>query len=499
MISQSCSQPKTQVLDIQELFQHIAYHLDTKSLHKLPRVSKKLYNRFRNLPLAFWKTFPDRHIITLADSYSCCHALPGMLLKKSGIFSNKFVNLYYNQIRNQLFTRFTFPIVLKLTSTPTSWNEHSVNAIITKVLSFCRFEETQIIGLSFNSINGPNESDLEKLIRSNPLLFNNLEFLKITGYKTSKKIQNLLVSACPNLRALELETTIPKVTLQKFSQYKNLEYIKLIDTNPDLTPDIIENFAKNNPRLSRINIDECQFISDYIIQTIAKAFNTRLTHLNIALPQERHRLYIYPLSSLSLQALAHYCKNLEFLDLSNWELNEACINLLINNFSNLNKLVLERTKPRSHQLLTDLILSKKDRLRELTLIEDATFSNYPNKIFSAIAQCHRLEKLTLRHSNKISKDTFRTILENNKALIHLNLQTQTNLSETLIQIAPHLSHIEALDLSFCRYLSEESIFAILENCTKLKYLNISYTKISNRLENKLKKYKSKTNIFNSHF
>lgn len=97
-----------------------------------------------------------------------------------------------------------------------------------------------------------------------------------------------------------------------------------------------------------------------------------------------------------------------------------------------------------------------------------------DSLFSRLAQCIRLERLTLINCTALSDEGLTRVLPNCPSLVALDL---TNVSEatdrSIVALAASAKRLQGINLTGCKKLTDESVLALAANCPLLRRVKLS--------------------------
>ncbi|KAI0711072.1 hypothetical protein C8T65DRAFT_648069 [Cerioporus squamosus] len=97
-----------------------------------------------------------------------------------------------------------------------------------------------------------------------------------------------------------------------------------------------------------------------------------------------------------------------------------------------------------------------------------------DSLFSRLAHCIRLERLTLINCTALSDEGLSRVLPNCPSLVALDL---TNVSEvtdrTIVALAASAKRLQGINLTGCKKLTDESVLALAANCPLLRRVKLS--------------------------
>ncbi|RPD67348.1 RNI-like protein [Lentinus tigrinus ALCF2SS1-6] len=101
-------------------------------------------------------------------------------------------------------------------------------------------------------------------------------------------------------------------------------------------------------------------------------------------------------------------------------------------------------------------------------------SDLSDSLFSRLAQCIRLERLTLINCSALSDEGLSRVLPNCPSLVALDL---TNVSEvtdkSIVALAASAKRLQGINLTGCKKLTDESVLALAANCPLLRRVKLS--------------------------
>lgn len=109
------------------------------------------------------------------------------------------------------------------------------------------------------------------------------------------------------------------------------------------------------------------------------------------------------------------------------------------------------------------------RLNFLSLSKDIK-----DDILSILAQCERLERLTLVNCELITGETLSRVLPHFPNLVAIDLSGVTNVSnEAIVGLATAAKRLQGINLAGCKNVSDEGILALANNCPLLRRVKLS--------------------------
>lgn len=273
---------------------------------------------------------------------------------------------------------------------------------------------------------------------------------------------------------------------QIISLIKICPNIQAIDFQSCLINDVqIEEIAKLCPKLTHINLSNCNFITDNGLISIAQNCN-RLTHINLN--------YNLQLTDFSITAIADNCNELTFIELSQCKfINDQSLMLLLECCPNITHLNLSSTS------ITNLFVNKlAQNCPNLTHLNLNNCINISNKALIKLTEkCPNLTHLNLKHLIKIKDSFIEKLVANCLNLQHINLSGCYRIRNTtlhkLVEQYPNLInlnlsicdvddvcikklvnhfHLKNLNLSFCNKITDQSIEILLSLSLDLYSINL---------------------------
>jgi F-box/leucine-rich repeat protein 2/20 len=228
-----------------------------------------------------------------------------------------------------------------------------------------------------------------------------------------------------------------------------------IQNNYKITNEGLIDFAKNCSNLLKLNIQDCENISQNCIIEITKIFKN-LNSFAFGFFESQ-----YNINNEYFTTMFNNCKNLKSLNIS---------------YSNLTVFYFNETSLQSliFNNLTELSFHFCDLTNE-NIIE---FSKY----------CSNLQVFIVKHIKKITDKSIIEITKNCKNLNKLNISSCENIKENGFEsIALNCKNLKFLYIDYNKYINESIITKIIENCLQLKKINIyRCSKISKEFMLKIK-------------
>lgn len=91
-----------------------------------------------------------------------------------------------------------------------------------------------------------------------------------------------------------------------------------------------------------------------------------------------------------------------------------------------------------------------------------------------MADCKRVERLTLTNCSKLTDSSLQPLLEGNRSLLALDVTGLDQLTDiTMMTVADHCLRLQGLNVTNCKKISDASIVAMARNCRHLKRLKFN--------------------------
>ncbi|KAK7081272.1 hypothetical protein SK128_003202 [Halocaridina rubra] len=95
-----------------------------------------------------------------------------------------------------------------------------------------------------------------------------------------------------------------------------------------------------------------------------------------------------------------------------------------------------------------------------------------NLLLHAAKHCPHLEKLTVKFSDELTEDTFKSLVSNCSKLSYLNVEGSRVASSGCYYTIANFQNLKHLNLSHCYFLDNLGLIQIVKQCRHLEYINI---------------------------
>jgi F-box/leucine-rich repeat protein 4 len=235
-----------------------------------------------------------------------------------------------------------------------------------------------------------------------------------------------------------------------------------------ITPDDFITFLRTNGKtLTHLRVNSSKFMNSYCIQTIGfKCEN--LIELEM-------RNYMQMTSDREFMSLT-LLRKLQKVDLSRTGIDSYAIITLIKNNPNLTHFTLSFNQ---NLAIDPICLQIAINCKNIRHIDFWKCHNLSSAGLRALSDCDKLEVVNfgwnLRAESHIS-DPFKALIVNNKNLRRMTLSSVRGICERdLENIATFCSNIEYLDLLGIVGMSSDAVLKILQQCSRLKIIDLSFS------------------------
>lgn len=331
----------------------------------------------------------------------------------------------------------------------------------------------------------PNTSKQEKKINDVPyeVLFNIMSFLDLRSlYQCSEVCRSFhqitldpLLYAEINLKfywncanSNLMHTLTDRASLVKKVDLSSCGYYGAIKAS-----DFISFIRANGKTITHLRLDSCPFLNTSCLEIISITCNN-LVELSI-----RNYINIQERDFVSLTLL----RKLETLDLCRAGMDTLTLLNILKNNPNMKHLNLAFSS--QHVNMDEICMQISNFNPNITSIDMWKCSSLTSIGVRALAECRLLEELNfgwcLRDEPTVS-DSLRLLVQNCKNIRKMILAAIRGINERdLDNIANHCANIEHLDLLGVMSLTTEVCLKLLQQCSKLKILDISFCNVTDEM------------------